>query len=85
MFYNRLESITNGFLNKIINYSILRFNLSLLKYYSPSKSRLKRASLKQLKKRLSKCLLRLRKKNSSRLKRLTKLRSLTYSYNKSGA
>jgi hypothetical protein len=46
MFYNRPESIANGFLNKVTNYSILRFNLSLLKYYLSLKSRLKKASLK---------------------------------------
>jgi hypothetical protein len=83
VFYNRLEFITNGFLNKIINHNILKFNLSLLNCYLSSKSRLKKASLKQLKKRLSKRLLRLKKKSSSRLRRLTKLRSLTYNYNKS--
>jgi hypothetical protein len=83
VFYNRPESIINGFLNKVINHSILRFNLSLPEYYLPFKSRFKRASLKRLKRRLSKCLLRLRKKNSSRLRKATKLRSLTYGYNKS--
>jgi hypothetical protein len=83
VFYNRPEFIISGFLNKIINHSILRFNLSLLKYYLPSKSRLKRASLKRLRKRLSRRLLRLRKKSSSRLRRATKLRSLTCGYNKS--
>jgi hypothetical protein len=83
VFYNRPEFIINGFLNKVINHSILRFNLSLLKYYLPPKSCLKRASLKQLKRRLSKRLLRLRKKSSSRLRRATKPRSLTCGYNKS--
>jgi hypothetical protein len=83
VFYNRLKSIINSFLNKIINHSILRFNLSLPKYYLPFKSRPKRASLKQLKKRLSRRLPRPRKKSSGRLKRATKLRSLTYGYNKS--
>jgi hypothetical protein len=83
VFYNRPEFIASGFLNKVTNHSILRFNLSLLKYYLFFKSRLKRASLKQLRKRLSKHLLRLKKKNSSRLRRLTKPRSLTCGYNKS--
>jgi hypothetical protein len=83
VFYNRSESIISGFLNKVTNYSILRFNLSLPEYYPPLKLRPKKASLKQLKRRLSKRLLRLRKKSSSRLKRATKPRSLTYSYNKS--
>jgi hypothetical protein len=83
VFYNRPEFIANGFLNKVINHSILRFNLSLLEYYLPFKSCLKRASLKQLRKRLSKRLLRLRKKNSSRLRRATKPKSLTCGYNKS--
>jgi hypothetical protein len=83
VFYNRPESIASGFLNKVINHSILRFNLSLPKYYLSLKSRLKRASLKQPRKRLSKRLLRLRKKSSSRLKRATKPKSLTCDYNKS--
>jgi hypothetical protein len=83
MFYNKPEFIASGFLNKVINYSILRFNLFLSEYYLPLKSRPKRASLKQLKKRLSKCLLRLKKKSSSKLRRATKLRSLTCGYNKS--
>jgi hypothetical protein len=82
VFYNKPESIVNGFLNKVINHSILRFNLSLLEYYLSLKLRLKRASLKQLKKRLSKRLLRLRKKSSSRLRRVTKPKSLTCGYNK---
>jgi hypothetical protein len=82
MFYNRPEFIVNGFLNKVINHSILRFNLFLSEYYLPFKLCSKRASLKQLKRRLSKRLLRLRKKSSSKLKRLIKLRSLTYGYNK---
>jgi hypothetical protein len=82
VFYNRLKSITNGFLNRVINHSILRSNLFLPEHYLSSKSRLKKASLKQLKKRLSKRLLKLRKKNSSRLRRLTKLKSLTCGYNK---
>jgi hypothetical protein len=82
MFYNRLEFIANGFLNRVTNHNILRFNLSLLKYYSPLKSRLKRASLKQLRKRLNRRLLRLRKKSSSRLKRAIKPKSLTCGYNK---
>jgi hypothetical protein len=83
VFYNRLESIISGFLNKVTNYSILRFNLFLPEYYLSLKSRFKRASLKQLKRRLSRCLLRPRKKSSGRLRRATKLKSLTYDYNKS--
>jgi hypothetical protein len=83
VFYNKPKSITSGFLNKITNYSILRFNLSLPEYYLPFKSRPKKASLKQLRKRLSKRLLRLRKKSSDRLRRATKPRSLTCGYNKS--
>jgi hypothetical protein len=82
MFYNRPESITSGFLNKVTNHSILRFNLFLPKYYLPLKSRLKRASLKQLRRRLSKRLLRLRKKSSSKLRKATKPRSLICGYNK---
>jgi hypothetical protein len=81
VFYNRLESITSGFLNKVTNYSILRFNLSLLEYYLSFESRSKKASLKQLKRRLSERLLKLRKKSSSRLRRATKPRSLTCDYN----
>jgi hypothetical protein len=81
VFYNRSESIISGFLNKVTNYSILRFNLSLSEHYLPFKSRLRKASLKQLRRRLSKRLPRLRKKSSSRLRRATKLRSLTCSYN----
>jgi hypothetical protein len=46
MFYNRPEFITNGFLNKVINYNILKFNLSLLNYYLPLKLCPKKASLK---------------------------------------
>jgi hypothetical protein len=46
MFYNKPKSIINSFLNKVINHNILRFNLSLLKYYLPFKSRFKRTSLK---------------------------------------
>jgi hypothetical protein len=83
VFYNRPKSITSGFLNKVTNYSILRFNLSLPEYYSPPKSCLRRASLKQLRKRLNKRLLRLRKKSNGRLRKATKLRSLTCDYNKS--
>jgi hypothetical protein len=83
VFYNRPESITNGFLNRVTNYSILRFNLFLSEYYLLLKSRPKKASLKQLRKRLSKRLLRLRKKNSSKLRKATKLKSLTCDYNKS--
>jgi hypothetical protein len=83
VFYNRPEFIISSFLNKVINYSILRFNLFLPKYYLPLKLCLKRASLKQLRKRLSRRLLRPRKKSSGRLKRVTKPRSLTCDYNKS--
>jgi hypothetical protein len=83
-FHNKQGSITNVFLHKALNRSILRFNLSLLDYYLPFKSRLKRASLKQLRRRLSRRLLRPRKKSSGRLRRPTKLRSPTYGYNKSG-
>jgi hypothetical protein len=82
VFYNKLKFIISGFLNKVTNYSILRFNLFLLEYYLPFKSRLKRVNLKQQRRRLSKRLLRLRKKSSGRLKKATKLRSLTYGYNK---
>jgi hypothetical protein len=81
-FYNKQRSITSVFSHKALNRSILRFNLSSPDYYLPFKSRLRRASLKQLRRRLSKRLLRLRKKSSSRLRRLTKLRSLTCDYNK---
>jgi hypothetical protein len=83
MFYNRPESIASGFLNKVTNHSILRSNLSLPKYYLPPKSRSKKASLKQPKKRLSKRLPRLKKKSSGRLRRATKLKSLTCGYSKS--
>jgi hypothetical protein len=83
VFYNRPESITSSFLNKVTNHSILRFNLFLLKYYLPPKLRPKRASLKRLRRRLSKCLLRPKKKSSSRLRKPTKLRSLICGYNKS--
>jgi hypothetical protein len=82
MFYNRSEFIANGFLNKVINHSILRFNLFLLEYYLLFKSCPKRASLKRLRRRLSKRLLRPRKKSSDKLRRTTKLRSLTCGYNK---
>jgi hypothetical protein len=84
-FYSRQGSITSVFSHKALNRSILRFNLSLLNYYLPLKSRLKKASLKQLRRRLSKRLPRPRKKSSSRLKRPTKLRSLICGYSKSGA
>jgi hypothetical protein len=83
VFYSRPESIASGFLNRVTNHSILRSNLFLPEHYLPSKSRLKRASLKQLRKRLSKRLPRLRKKNNSRLRRATKPRSLTCGYNES--
>jgi hypothetical protein len=82
MFYNRLKFIVSGFLNKIINYNILRFNLSLLKHYLPLKLYFKKASLKQLRKRLSKRLLKLRKKSNNKLRKVIKLRSLTCDYNK---
>jgi hypothetical protein len=85
VFYNKLESITSGFLNKVTNHSILRFNLSLPKHYLPLKSHPKKASLKRLRKRLSKHLPRLRKNSSGRLKKVIKLRSLTCDYNKSNA
>jgi hypothetical protein len=80
VFYSRLESIVNGFLNKVTNHSILRFNLSSPEHYLLSESRPKRASLKQLRRRLSRCLPRLRKKSSGRLRRATKLRSLICGY-----
>jgi hypothetical protein len=83
-FYSRQGSIASVFLHKALNRSILRSNLSLLDYYLPSESRLRKASLKQLRRRLSKRLSRLRKKNSSRSRRLTKLRSLTCGYSESG-
>jgi hypothetical protein len=83
MFYNRPESITNGFLNRVTNHNILRSNPSLPKYYPPPKLCPKKASLKQSRKKLSKRLPRPRKKSSSRLRRLTKPRSPTYDYNKS--
>jgi hypothetical protein len=83
-FYNRQGSIASVFLHKALNRSILRSNLSLPDYYPPLKSRLKRASLKQLRRRLSRHLLKPRKKSSSRLRRPTKLRSLTCGYDKLG-
>jgi hypothetical protein len=83
VFYSKPESIVNGFLNKVTNHSILRSNLSLPEHYLPLKSCLKKASLKQLRKRLNKRLLRPRKKSSGRLRKATKPRSLTYNYNKS--
>jgi hypothetical protein len=83
VFYNRPEFIVSGFLNRVTNHSILRSNLSLSDCYLAPELRLKRASLKQLRKRLSKRLSRLRKKNSGRLRRLTKPRSSTCDYNKS--
>jgi hypothetical protein len=83
VFYNRPEFITSGFLNRVTNHSILRFNLSLLEHYSPLKSRPKKASLKQPKRRLNKRLPRPRKKSSGRLRRATKPRSLTCGYGKS--
>jgi hypothetical protein len=83
VFYNRPESIVSGFLNRVTNYSILRFNLSLPEYYPPLESRLRRASLKRLRRRLSRRLPRPRKKSSGRLRRATKPRSLICGYNKS--
>jgi hypothetical protein len=83
VFYNKLEFIASGFLNKVTNHNILRFNLFLLDRYLPLKLCLKTASLKQLRRRLSKRLLKPKKKSSSRLRRPTKLRSLTCDYNKS--
>jgi transposase len=82
VFYSRPESITSSFLNKVTNHNILRFNLSLPEHYSPLKSRPRKASLKRPKKRLSKYLLRLRKKSSSKSRRPTKPKSLTYGYDK---
>jgi hypothetical protein len=84
-FYNRQGFITSVFLYKALNRSILRFNLSLSDYYLPSELCPKRASLKRLRRRLSRRLLRLRKKSSSRLRRPTKLRSLICGYSKLGA
>jgi hypothetical protein len=83
VFYSRPESIASGFLNKVTNHSILRSNLSLPEYYLPFELCSKRASLKQLRRRLSGRLLRPKKKSSGRLRRATKPRSLTCSYNKS--
>jgi hypothetical protein len=83
-FYNKQGFITSVFSHKALNHSILKFNLFLLNHYLLFKLCLKRASLKQLRKRLNKRLLRLRKKNSNKLRRLTKLKSLTCDYNKSG-
>jgi hypothetical protein len=84
VYYNRPESIASSFLNKVTNHSILRSNPSLPKHYSPLESRPKRASLKRLRRRLSRRLLRLRKKSSGRSRRPTKPRSLTCDYNKLG-
>jgi hypothetical protein len=83
-FYNKQRSIASVFSHKALNCNILRFNLSLPDYYLPPKSRPKRASLKRLRKRLSRRLLRLRKKSSGRLRRLTKPRSLTCDYGELG-
>jgi hypothetical protein len=83
VFYNKLKSIASGFLNKVTNHSILKFNLFLPEHYLPSKSRPKKASLKQLRKRLSKRLPKLRKKSSNKSRKATKPRSPTYGYNKS--
>jgi hypothetical protein len=83
-FYNKQGFIASVFSHKALNRSILRSNLFLPDYYLPSKSHLKKASLKQLRRRLSKRLPRLRKKSSGRLRRLTKPRSLTCGYNKLG-
>jgi hypothetical protein len=84
-FYSKQGFIASVLLYKALNCSILRSNLSLPNYHLSSKSRPKRASLKRLRRRLSKRLPRLKKKSNSRLKRLTKLKSLTCGYNKSGA
>jgi hypothetical protein len=83
-FYSRQGSIASVFLHKALNRSISRFNLSLPDYYLPPESRLRRASLKRLRKRSSRRLLRLRKKSSGRSRRPTKLRSLTCGYSKLG-
>jgi hypothetical protein len=83
VFYSKPESIASGFLNKVTNHSILRSNPSPPDRHLAPKSRLRRASLKRLRRRLSRRLLRLRKKSSGRLRRLTKLRSPTCGYNKS--
>jgi hypothetical protein len=81
-FYGRQGFIASVFSHKALNRSILRSNLSLPDYYLPPESRLRRASLKQPRRRLSKRLPRLRKKSSGRLRRPTKPRSLTCGYNK---
>jgi hypothetical protein len=83
-FYNKQGFITSVFSHKALNCSILRFNLSLSDYYLPSKSRSKRASLKQLRRKLSRRLPKPRKKSSGRSRRPTKPRSLTCGYNESG-
>jgi hypothetical protein len=83
-FYSRQRFIISVFLHKALNHSILRFNLSLPDYYLPSELCPRKASLKQLRRRLSRRLLKPRKKSSSRLRRPTKLRSLTCGYSKSG-
>jgi hypothetical protein len=80
IFYNKPEFIISSFLNKVTNHSILRFNLSLPKHYLSSELCPRKASLKQLRRRLNKRLLKLRKKSSSKLKRLIKLRSPTCDY-----
>jgi hypothetical protein len=83
-FYSRQGSITSVFSHKTPNHSILRFNPSLPDYHPPPKLRPRRASLKRLRKRLSKRLPRPRKKSSGRSRKPTKPKSLTYGYNKSG-
>jgi hypothetical protein len=83
-FYNRQGSIASVFLYKALNRSILKFNLFPPDHYLPPKSCLKRASLKRLRRRLSRRLPRLRKKSSSRSRRLTKPRSPTCGYGESG-
>jgi hypothetical protein len=83
-FYNKQGFIASVFLHKALNRSILRFNLSLPDHYLPFESRPRKASLKRLRRRSSRRLLRPRKKSSGRLKRLTKPRSLTCGYNKLG-
>jgi hypothetical protein len=83
VFYSRPKSIASGFLNKVINHSISRSNLSSPDCHLASESRPKRASLKQLRRRSSERLPRLRKKSSGRSRRPTKPRSPICGYNKS--
>jgi hypothetical protein len=83
-FHSRQGSIASVFSHKALNRSILRFNLFPPDHYLPPESRLGRASLKQLRRRLSRRLPRPRKKSSGRSRRPTKPRSLTCGYGKSG-